>query len=197
MFHNKFTVAAVFVVLGGATLLSFQNCAETTFVTGESANVQGLDADLLIEKGHKFTNKKIVDVEFNIDISEFKRFKVARNGSFEGQPFQGISKTFQADLADEWAADGSKDGEKIIKVELYSDFREPTVLEQGIGLDTVHPSIEPQGLLATGAVGAGIPFGTNQKIQWSGEDVPAPNGCLLYTSPSPRDQRGSRMPSSA
>ena len=25
----------------------------------------------------------------------------------------------------------------------------------------------------------------------------APTGCLLYTSPSPRDQRGSRMPSSA
>ena len=24
-----------------------------------------------------------------------------------------------------------------------------------------------------------------------------PSGCLLYTSPSPRDQRGSRMPSSA
>ena len=26
---------------------------------------------------------------------------------------------------------------------------------------------------------------------------PNPNDCLLYTSPSPRDQRGSRMPSSA
>ena len=26
---------------------------------------------------------------------------------------------------------------------------------------------------------------------------PDPYGCLLYTSPSPRDQRGSRMPSSA
>ena len=26
---------------------------------------------------------------------------------------------------------------------------------------------------------------------------PTSNGCLLYTSPSPRDQRGSRMPSSA
>ena len=24
-----------------------------------------------------------------------------------------------------------------------------------------------------------------------------PNACLLYTSPSPQDQRGSRMPSSA
>ena len=28
-------------------------------------------------------------------------------------------------------------------------------------------------------------------------EKPNTNGCLLYTSPSPRDQRGSRMPSSA
>ena len=28
-------------------------------------------------------------------------------------------------------------------------------------------------------------------------DAPNPCRCLLYTSPSPRDQRGSRMPSSA
>ena len=31
---------------------------------------------------------------------------------------------------------------------------------------------------------------TSGKIDW-------PTSCLLYTSPSPRDQRGSRMPSSA
>ena len=36
----------------------------------------------------------------------------------------------------------------------------------------------------------------------TGEDIldlveVGPEGCLLYTSPSPRDQRGSRMPSSA
>ena len=30
-----------------------------------------------------------------------------------------------------------------------------------------------------------------------GEDVDRLRTCLLYTSPSPRDQRGSRMPSSA
>ena len=30
-----------------------------------------------------------------------------------------------------------------------------------------------------------------------GVDLIVPNTCLLYTSPSPRDQRGSRMPSSA
>ena len=31
----------------------------------------------------------------------------------------------------------------------------------------------------------------------SGDEVLIAEGCLLYTSPSPRDQRGSRMPSSA
>ena len=30
-----------------------------------------------------------------------------------------------------------------------------------------------------------------------GDDLMVARGCLLYTSPSPRDQRGSRMPSSA
>ena len=31
----------------------------------------------------------------------------------------------------------------------------------------------------------------------TGESYCVPKACLLYTSPSPRDQRGSRMPSSA
>ena len=35
-----------------------------------------------------------------------------------------------------------------------------------------------------------------QTGKWVFPDGP-PQGCLLYTSPSPRDQRGSRMPSSA
>ena len=30
-----------------------------------------------------------------------------------------------------------------------------------------------------------------------GKPIPRPGTCLLYTSPSPRDQSGSRMPSSA
>ena len=51
----------------------------------------------------------------------------------------------------------------------------------------------PQG--ATGAAGPAGPAGPNGN---DGSVGPAgPQGCLLYTSPSPRDQRGSRMPSSA
>ena len=40
-----------------------------------------------------------------------------------------------------------------------------------------------------------FPFGDSQEYIYEiGTEDPA---CLLYTSPSPRDQRGSRMPSSA
>ena len=37
----------------------------------------------------------------------------------------------------------------------------------------------------------------NQQLNVEGHDNVFIVGCLLYTSPSPRDQRGSRMPSSA
>ena len=36
-----------------------------------------------------------------------------------------------------------------------------------------------------------------RQIDKDGIQFPCPKICLLYTSPSPRDQRGSRMPSSA
>ena len=40
--------------------------------------------------------------------------------------------------------------------------------------------------------------GTDSKIELDGENIfITTNSCLLYTSPSPRDNRVSRMPSSA
>ena len=46
---------------------------------------------------------------------------------------------------------------------------------------------------AAGVVGAGllVAYYLNE------DDQPVPLSCLLYTSPSPRDKRQSRMPSSA
>ena len=41
----------------------------------------------------------------------------------------------------------------------------------------------------------GSKFGV--KIEYAISNKPLATACLLYTSPSPRDQRGSRMPSSA
>ena len=55
-------------------------------------------------------------------------------------------------------------------------------------------------------VGRGMASGTGktcgrghkgQKSRTGGKVQIGFEGCLLYTSPSPRDQRGSRMPSSA
>ena len=40
-------------------------------------------------------------------------------------------------------------------------------------------------------------YGPSIPILMGGGTLSSDNNCLLYTSPSPRDQRGSRMPSSA
>ena len=53
------------------------------------------------------------------------------------------------------------------------------------------------------ANGEGNLYSEVQEVNWTGDNVlefelsKVIKGCLLYTSPSPRDQRGSRMPSSA
>ena len=48
------------------------------------------------------------------------------------------------------------------------------------------------------AIGEGISREAQARIEDLGaENVIVRSVCLLYTSPSPRDQRGSRMPSSA
>ena len=73
-----------------------------------------------------------------------------------------------------------------------------TVVPNANGLfDHVFVGTQPltpfQNLAITG--GAPTPMGDNSCAQV--EHFLDPSGCLLYTSPSPRDQRGSRMPSSA
>ena len=48
------------------------------------------------------------------------------------------------------------------------------------------------------AIRKGFESGDEEIIGWlCSDDFYFPGTCLLYTSPSPRDQRGSRMPSSA
>ena len=50
---------------------------------------------------------------------------------------------------------------------------------------------------ATGILQALILAPTRELANQVAEELEMLKGCLLYTSPSPRDQRGSRMPSSA
>ena len=47
------------------------------------------------------------------------------------------------------------------------------------------------------SVSAPVTLGNGEPLGEAGEDAVFPDGCLLYTSPSPRDRTRSRMPSSA
>ena len=60
--------------------------------------------------------------------------------------------------------------------------------------------ITDNGILGRAAVPSGASTGEHEAVELrdSGSDYMGKSVyCLLYTSPSPRDQRGSRMPSSA
>ena len=56
------------------------------------------------------------------------------------------------------------------------------------------PAIQTIGKGAMACAGDGVEVKTNLTKEHKNLQVP---GCLLYTSPSPRDKRQSRMPSSA
>ena len=58
------------------------------------------------------------------------------------------------------------------------------------------PSVDANGTLTVDMVGFWRQQGTNV-CSFPHDCINATVTCLLYTSPSPRDQRGSRMPSSA
>ena len=89
----------------------------------------------------------------------------------------------------------SNNSNAIIKMrqtvdKLYSTYKAPAIKSQFKKLTTLSTKDSTTThLQATIAL-------LSKKFQ-SVQQQASPNNCLLYTSPSPRDQRGSRMPSSA
>jgi|GEM_PF-3406000 len=160
----------------GILLVFFQNCSNDAGFVVEPSEAQKFDAPLLIENGSQFTNKKVVSVEINLPAQDFTSMRTSKTEDFSASDVVPYSSTFSHDLGDDWADDGSKDGPKTVYVELRPSIGPPTILNQTIGLDTVFPSIVPEGILAEGMQGVVIPEGDQQNLAWQGEDVPAANG---------------------
>ena len=59
------------------------------------------------------------------------------------------------------------------------------------------PALSYGSQLALGAIFVTLIYGILRFANFATGDMMSFGTCLLYTSPSPRDQRGSRMPSSA
>ena len=96
---------------------------------------------------------------------------------------------------------------EIAAVKATNDYREPGAINPNVKAlvsinmeNAVLPVTRSGGVLvALSAPEGGIIAGRSAVVQlegWTYEDM-AIKPCLLYTSPSPRDQRGYRMPSSA
>ena len=71
---------------------------------------------------------------------------------------------------------------------------------EGLEKDSGHPSVEDFRSQSAKTLIIDPTESDDEELTQSGSSVPTDEHleiCLLYTSPSPRDQRGSRMPSSA
>ena len=103
-----------------------------------------------------------------------------------GRPIFGVTMKIVDDEDNNLPWDGVAFG--ALKV------RGPWVVERYFKHDET--ALDEKGWFDTGDV-ASIDVDGNMVITDRTKDVIKSGGCLLYTSPSPRDQRGSRMPSSA
>ena len=83
---------------------------------------------------------------------------------------------------------GQKDAKRAVAVALRSRWRRKQLT------DDLRDEVYPKNILMIGPTGVGKTEISRRLAKLA--RAPFIN-CLLYTSPSPRDQRGSRMPSSA
>ena len=101
------------------------------------------------------------------------------------------------DIYKEWAPAYDHDNDNLLgtvsqplSVQIFQEYikdKSLRIIDVGCGTGLVGVELEKDG------------FTNFDGIDISQEmiDIAKQRGCLLYTSPSPRDQRGSRMPSSA
>ena len=84
---------------------------------------------------------------------------------------------------------------------IYPDFSLVCRLQKELHLQNLRVRVEKEGDLTISFCGSQELDENNMLCEMDVELPPPKNdpalACLLYTSPSPRDQRGSRMPSSA
>ena len=101
---------------------------------------------------------------------------------------------------------GKLEGDPATTKGFYDIMREeynPQSLETGIFFDQHWASLNKMMPVASGGIHAGQMhqlihyLGEDVVLQFGGGTIGHPQGCLLYTSPSPRDSMTSRMPSSA
>ena len=134
-------------------------------------------------------------LEILLDKFEIQELITAYAHAIDGQDFGALDDLFTADAQIDYTASGGiKGGLEEIKPFLQGALPMFKATQHFV----TNPLIKLAGDTATSR---SLLFNTMTMEQDSGSQTLLIgawyNDCLLYTSPSPRDQRGSRMPSSA
>jgi len=178
---NKHVRSQLFLLPVALLLLfTFQNCSQVSFEANLSLTDRSVDPgsdtdplDLL-----RYTNAQVVDLKTGLNLNLFERVEMSLNSDFsDSQIAVKGSSELPFDLKDSFAADGSKDGLKLVYIKTLSSLDgAEQIIEYEVYLDTVAPDIDLDGVLKTGIFSKSIAFSETTPLAWDGLDVPASNG---------------------
>ena len=121
-----------------------------------------------------------------------------------GDPIRKFFATIGTDITDNPVFDFDNRGKKSIILDTSTEDGQTILRDLVSQADVFLTNVRPGGLSRSGldyehlkAVNPKLVYCSLTGYGLTGPAADKPGFCLLYTSPSPRDQRGSRMPSSA
>ena len=127
------------------------------------------------------------DTSYNCDSSKWDQRFCSGSRLLTGAINIGVALEYNHEwITGALPSDGVTYTEYAVSSTLNGEQADPAAPVKILTLSMSSEDATKSGAFASDGTGWGVFNGTSQ-----------PNSCLLYTSPSPRDQRGSRMPSSA
>lgn len=176
---KRFFVYSRSVMIAATLVFSFQNCSQEVQFSKDYSSSTKLSVTSIDGSGLYYTNQKTVPLKISGGSQYMTEMRASPFADMDAAkvPWEKRESTLLADLATEFAADGSKDGIKTI----YIEVRDPSAdlrlaNEVSVFLDTQVPNLTGTGILNTGVQGTTIKKNEQVKLKWIGEDKSAPNG---------------------
>jgi hypothetical protein len=182
---SRIVKTALAVLSTVVLIVIFQNCSVTHFAkdyTGVNLSSSFSDGSLDSKAGF-YTNSRTLPIVVDVTSYDFTEVRASiyenmDEKSVEWQKLNGeLHKNLVVDLGEQFSADGSKDGQKMIYVESRDPITKKVLKSQIMAyLDTQAPVMTRKGLLENGIQGATYVKGQAAKLEWLAEDKTSSSG---------------------